>query len=168
LIHLVLFLKGTEEGGQCGVWGLVYVWRGGSGDWYLVLVWTRHQSPLCPLPQFLSKSRMLYLHSKYTEQVTNIHISTLKMEEACTSEMSATRKTTRCNNPRTELTPINKYGESLKSVMCYLLSSFFSPCFLSIIHFPCLSFFSFFLQLLLITIPFSSHSSRLLLLLSLE
>jgi hypothetical protein len=57
--------------------------RGMSGDWCLVLAWTKHQSPLYPLPQFLSKNRILYLHSKYTEQLINVHNSTLKMNEAC-------------------------------------------------------------------------------------
>jgi hypothetical protein len=56
------------------------------------------------LPQLLSKSRMLYLHGKYTEQLTNLDTSTLKMKAACTSEMSATmRRTARCNNPRTRI-----------------------------------------------------------------
>jgi hypothetical protein len=79
------------------------------------LVWgasfkTKHQCPLYPLPQFHSKSRMLYLHSKHTEQLTNVHTSTLKKKEACISETSATtRRTTWCNNPRTELT--NNYPQ---------------------------------------------------------
>jgi hypothetical protein len=54
----------------------------------------------------------------YTQQFTNLHTLTLKMEAACSSEMVATLSTaTWCgNNPRTELTSIINHHESLKSV----------------------------------------------------
>jgi hypothetical protein len=46
---------------------------------------------------------------------TDLHTSTLKMGESCTSETSATLPTsTRCNNPTTETTLIIKHRQNLK------------------------------------------------------
>lgn len=109
-----------------------------------------------PLPQFLYKSRMLYLHTKYTEQLTNVNTSTQKMKEACTSETSATtRRTTQCNNPTPESTPIINHGESLRSVLClpsFLLPS--TPVFYPSLIFPgCLSFLSYLSFLFPPTLP---------------
>jgi hypothetical protein len=52
---------------------------------------------LFPLPPFFFKTECY----TYTQKLTNLHISTVKMEAACTSITSATSPTTQCNNPKT-------------------------------------------------------------------
>jgi hypothetical protein len=60
---------------------------------------------------------MLY---RYAQKLIDLHTLTLKMEAACTFEMSKTSPTTTwCSKSKTELASIINYCESLKSLIIY-------------------------------------------------
>jgi hypothetical protein len=82
-----------------------------------LLAWTRNE--LSPFLSRLFQNLNLYIHSNSV----GLHISTLEMEEWCTSEKSATLVTsTRCRHPRTELISTVNNHESIKSVTLLSLS----------------------------------------------
>jgi hypothetical protein len=66
----------------------------------------------------------------YTQQLTNLHFSTLKMAAAHTSETSATLPTTTwCSNQRIELTSIKNHHHNRRTQQ-YLLDACFQAGFL--------------------------------------